>query len=300
MDNLGVPAPGRRPRALGPAAILFAVLLLLAPLPAARAAAGSLVSSAQRAAGRAEVGLRLRGWPEISGAGFTLRYPPALAAQAPVAAAALRRFEGPVWQDFDLPPATRVDAVLVTPGEMARLVGVAGGAAPLGAYYDGVVWLLAPASFLPAGPGLLADYEQSGPVAHELTHVADAEDSGGRVPAWLDEGLAQYEDWRLTGYVWTGAGFSDGVYSWAQLTGNFSALPDVPLAYRQALAATAAVCRQGPGTCLGVLRALRSGESVPEALTRAVGAQALARLEAGAAWRPGAAPQPGPGAGPAP
>lgn len=297
MDTLV--APRRRPPALGPLALLLAVLLLLAPLPAVRADAASAAAAAQRASGRAEVALRLRDWPQLHGPGFTLRYPAALAGQAPVVAAALARYEPEVMADFGL-PSSGVSAVLVTPSEMARDVGAPGGDPPLGAFYEGVVWLLAPEAFLPPGPGLTRAYELDGPAAHELTHLADAEVSGGRVPAWLDEGLAQYEDWRLTGYVWTGAGFSGPVYSWAQLTRQFETLPNVALAYRQALAATADVCRQGPGTCVSVLRALRSGESVTTALEHAVGAGGLARLESGPAWGPGTAPQPGPGAGPAP
>lgn len=292
-------SPARR--RLAPLVALLAALVFLLPFPAVRAAAVTGASSLQRTAGRLAVESRLASWPELRGPGFSLRYPPALAAQAPVGAAAIARFAPEVLHDYGLTSAEApVSAVLVSASEMRRFVGGPLGDPPLGAYYEGVVWLLAPETFLPAGPGLAAAYAQEGPVAHELTHLADAVASGGRTPAWLDEGLAQYEDWRLTGYVWASAGFSAGTYTWAQLNGSFYTLPDVALAYRQALAATAALCRTGPGTCLGILHALRAGEPLAAALRRAVGPAAVAQLEAGADWAPGTAPEPGPGAGPAP
>ncbi len=297
---LVVPAPRRR-RLPPLGALLAAVLVFLLPFPTLRAAAVTGASSLQRTAGRLEVESRLHGWPELRGAGFSLRYPAALASQAPVVAAAIARFAPEVLHDYGLTPAEApVQAVLVTPAEMQRFVGGPAGDAPLGAFYEGVVWLLAPEAFLPPGPGLAAAYAQGGPVAHELTHLADAVASGGRTPPWLDEGLAQYEDWRLTGYVWSAAGFSAGTYSWSQLNGNFYALPNIALAYRQALAATATLCRAGPGTCVGILHALRSGEPLSQALRGAVGPDGLGRLQAGADWLPGTAPQPGPGAGPVP
>ena len=267
------------------------------------AAAGTAANTAIRDVQRARVLVELRGWPHRTVPRLTVYYAPGLARDARVVASAAETYWPEVMRDYGLGASTpRAVLVVVTPSQMTRFVGGASTDPPLGAYYQGVDWLLAPSAFLPSGSRLTAAYAQSGPVAHELTHMADALLSGGRTPRWLDEGLAQYEDWRLTGYVWVqaGNGFNGGVYSWAALTQHFDNLPDMALAYRQALAATAAICRTGAGTCTRILAELRAGEPVEQALQRAVGSIRLRALQTGAAWQPGEAPQPGTPAGPRP
>ena len=295
----------RRARAGLVLLVAGAGLLLFGPLRPAAAVAAAATASAMRSAERARVLLEVGRWPQLrfDGGALTVYSGPGLAADASVAAAALVTDYPQVLRDFGLTPATAPAIVVVVSGaDMARFVG--GGAAdpPLGAYYQGVIWLLAPSAFLPAGPDLAAAYAQAGPAAHELTHLADDLVSGGRTPRWLDEGLAQYEDWRLTGYVWVQGdnGFSGSTYDWTQLTRDFDALPDVALAYRQALAATASICNSGPGVCVGILQRLRAGVSPTQALLQAIGPARLAALTAGAAWRPGLEPQPGAAEGPVP
>ncbi len=293
------PAPISR---LAAAAVLLS-LLFAGPARPAVAAAVTAVNAAARDAQRGRVLFEVRNWPTVRGAGFSIHYPAPLAAQVPAVQAAVSLYYPEVLRDYGLTSRQApADVVVVTAGQMARFVGGASLDPPLGAYYEGVVWLLAPEAFLPAGPDLPTQYAESGPVAHELTHLADAVASGGRTPAWLDEGLAQYEDWRLTGYVWVEPDnqFVGRLYSWSQLTGGWSGLPNVALAYRQALAATADVCRTGPGTCVRILHALRAGEAVRQALTQAVGPADLARLESGSAWSTGPGPLPDTAAGPVP
>lgn len=282
---------------------LAAALLVLGPLRPAVALAADAAHGALRAADRERVRLQVASWPRMSGSGFTLYYAPGLSADAAVVAAAVRADYPRVMADFGLSVhAVGAQIVVVDPAQMAAFVGAASSDPPLGAYYEGTVWLLAPSAFLPPGPDLAAQYLQQGPAAHELTHLADDLRSGGTVPVWFDEGLAQYEDWRLTGYVWTepDSGFTGPVYSWTQLTRGFTGLPNVALAYRQALAAVASVCRSGPGACAGVLADLRAGQSMDTALSHTVGAAGLKALRSGAAWPPGHAPQPGTPAGPLP
>jgi|GEM_PF-5132341 len=297
--------PAARGGGLGTAVslALAAALLFWGPLRPAAAVAAGATNAVLRGAERQKVLLQVRSWPHLAGGGFNIYYAPGLGADAAVVAAAARTYYPEVLRDYGLAPgAAPAVLVVLSSADMARYVGAGSGDPPLGAYYEGVVWLLAPSAFLPPGPDLAGRYAQDGPVAHELTHLADDLRSGGRIPAWFDEGLAQYEDWRLTGYVWTQAdnGFGGSVYSWTQLTQGFAQLPDAALAYRQALAATASVCRAGPGTCTAVLRDLRAGMSMDKALLRTVGASGLAALEAGTAWRPGTAPRPGGTAGPRP
>ena len=295
----------RRPRLLlrvAAAALLAAALAVLRSDVARAVEAGlarvhPLVVDAVRAATAAG----LRGWAVRRAGPFAVYYLPGDGRDAAVAAAAVARLWPEVARDFDLAPDAGHGVVVVAPpATMARVGGTPRADPPLGAYADGVVWLLAPSAALGPDPTVAA-YVRSGTVAHELTHLADDLVADGRTPAWLDEGLAQYEAWRLTGYVWQppAAELAGPPYPWAELTRDWARLPDVALAYRQALEATAAVCRARAGACLAVLRDLRDGWSVEAAVAAAAGHETLARLEAGAAWS-GPPPAPGGPAGPPP
>ncbi len=281
-------------------AVMAAALSFLLPLRPAVAAAAAESNALARTFEREQVLLALRAWPHLSYPNLTVYYAPHLARDAAIVGAAAQQSYSRVLADFGLPPNTPAVLVVVSAAQLAQHVGVS---STLGDYYDGVIWLLAPSAFLPPGPGLRARYDQVGPVVHELTHLADDLAAGGLPPVWFDEGLAQYEDWRLTGYVWSqsGSGFEDGTYSWRQLTSpNFYQLSNLALAFRQALAATAAICRSGPGACNRVLADLRSGMNMDQALQATIGPTALHALERGAAWRPGEEPEPGAAAGPRP
>jgi hypothetical protein len=297
MNMTAWPA-ARRPAALL-AALVTALLLLLTMRPAL-AAAATETNTMALAVQRARVRMQLRDWPRLTYPHLTVYYAPGLAQDATIVAATAQQSSAQVFTDFGLPADTPAVLVVVSAWQLAADTGTTG---TVGDFYKGVIWLLAPSAFLPSGPGLQARYAQVGPVVHELTHLADDLAAGGLPPVWFDEGLAQYEDWRLTGYVWTpaGSGFGSGTYSWQQITSpGFYQLPNLALGFRQALALTAAVCRTGPGVCTGILHDVRSGMTMDAALRAAIGPTALRALENGTAWRPGEAPQMGTVAGPRP
>ena len=205
-------------------------------------------------------------------------------------------------RDFGILGSGRHPLVVATAAQMQRAAAGAVTAPPLGLYVNGVIWLLEPSAFLPAGPGLEAQYAAQGPVVHELTHLANDLDSAGRDPVWLDEAISQYEDWRITGYVWVapGAGFNGTTYTLAQLERGFYALPNQPLAFHQAFAAAALLCGQGPGVCVRILHLLGNGKSLPQAVTAAAGPRVAGALASGAAWQAGWTPPWPPQAAPAP
>ncbi len=288
-------------RRAAPLALLAAALaaLLLIPFRPAGGIAPALRAGV-RDLQRAQLAWTLRAWPRLHQGGLTVYYAPGLGSQADIVVAAARLALPQVLRDFALPADT--PAVLVV-ADAAQIQRHTGAVDVLGAYAGGVIWLLPPSAFLRAGAGLAAAYDATGPVVHELTHLADNLTAGRLPPIWLDEGLAAYEDWRLTGYVWVQAhsGFGGPTYNWQQLSGpGFYHLPDQALAFRQALAAVAAICGSGPGACDRLLGDMRSGMSTDGALQAVLGRAGFAALQAGADWRPGRAPVAGAPPPPAP
>lgn len=141
----------------------------------------------------------------------------------------------------------------------------------LGAYYEGVVHILAPGAWLPAERwSLLARaFWHSGPVPHELTHLLLDLETDGNLPSWYNEGVAQWEEERLTGYVWTSPAGDLARHRWytfGQLD-RFYALPNEALAYREALLfVQTLVAKEGEAGLARIDQRLGAGQSFPEAL----------------------------------
>lgn len=106
----------------------------------------------------------------------------------------------------------------------------------VGLYAGGTIRILNPEAWIPE-PGWRAAFRYEGPVPHEIGHALLADIAHGHYPAWFNEGVAQYEDEAVTGFVWLTASnrWSAPLYSMAQLTQNFYGLPNQSLAYREGL-----------------------------------------------------------------
>ncbi len=176
-------------------------------------------------------------------------------------------------------------AVMADGGDMAGVLGPRYGFNTLGAYWRGVILVLSPRAWLDtADPAWRERFLREGPVVHELAHLVLDRVTLGRVPPWLDEGVAQYVEYALTGYEWTeGDAATLPVHSLTQLSRSFRALPDEATAYREAfLFVRFLVERSGEGALADLARRLRRGEDGLAA------AAAVARLETDGletAWR---------------
>jgi hypothetical protein len=141
-----------------------------------------------------------------------------------------------VW----LPDQSPKPIVVRLHGSQESLQQVLGGhyAPTVGAYYLGRLELLAPEAWR-SGLGqeeALAYYEAEGPVVHELTHLLLDYQAVGKYPIWFSEGLAQYWEMRLRGYVWQegGTDWRKQPHSLADIDRNFTVLPEA-IAYQEAL-----------------------------------------------------------------
>ncbi len=238
------------------------------------------------AAERRKIELERIGRPRLTSAHFVVYYPRGFHHDAEIVDTTLEQYYPQVWKDYGLKEGTTHWPVVVeSEREMVRTFGAD---PPIGAYWQGTLWFLAPSMWLAEGPSMASAYAKDGPVPHELTHLTNDIVGDGRVPIWLDEGLSQYEDWELSGYVWyvpSRNSFSLPKYSWGQLTGNFYGLPDQPMAFRQVVAATAAICRAGSGVCLKVVEQIGRGETAMTAIRSVLGQRAFVRWYRGLYWQ---------------
>lgn len=298
LDASGIPIPaaaaarlppaGRNRRLLGGLTVLAAVAAALLASAgrspavalgwAARSVTVAVLSRAEMAA--------VAGEPHLTTAHFSIAYPAGDAADASIVSRSLARYYPEVTAHFGVHPQGRLPVRIETAAGMARVFGSSGGSPPIGAYWRGVLWFLAPSDWLGRNQ---ASYDRYGPVPHEMAHEMDDMRTAGALPAWLDEGVAQFEEWRDNGYVWRDAAnrLNQPLYSWRQLQSGFYRLPNQALAYREAFLVVRSL---GPRGVNRLLTDIAAGESADHALAAIVGPARYRALAAGAAWR-----QPGTG-----
>ncbi len=166
--------------------------------------------------------------------------------------------------------------VRLHPTQAALQQALGGSYAPtLGAYYLGKLELLAPQAWQPHLnlDEAIAFYAQQGPVVHELTHLLLDYQVAVSYPVWFSEGMAQYWEERLRGYVWQEGGLAwrEAPHSLDQLTDHFSSLPEA-IAYQEALSLVSFLYeRMGDGGVNQLLTALGRGQTFTVALQAAYG-----------------------------
>jgi hypothetical protein len=210
-------------------------------------------------------------WPRISTSDFDIYYVRGQKPEAKLVLGAMTKalpFEQDNLQVRLKSPLT----VVIYPSlrTLNESVGESPDASNIGYDYDGVVDILSPAAWLGTSARAFDTFLQEGPSDHELGHALLNLKADGNYPDWFNEGIAQYEDYRVTGYQWitpTNA-LTGPLYSMAQLDTNFYALPNQSRAYREGLGlVTYLQVVHGHATFLRFLNRLARGQSFPEALT---------------------------------
>ncbi len=160
--------------------------------------------------------------------------------------------------------------------------GRGGGFQALGAYWGGVIQVLTPRYWLADAPQMDAVHllVTRGPFVHEYTHyLLDRTIPGGNYPRWLSEGLAQYVEYRETGYLWLEADNQisrpvslEALYGLEDLEDHFDALENTSLAYREAFLLVAFLDdAYGSARTNLLVKGLADGLSFSTALRQAVG-----------------------------
>ncbi len=183
---------------------LLLVFLLLNPRPLAQMA----YRAVRETAGWLPIRLDQR-WKQLEGERFRLFYQES---DEPVASGVLLDLEEArselAARSVSLAFPGRQVAFLYP--SQAALAGALGqsGSQTLGAYHLGKLHLLSPLAWLPGvePQAALIEYRSTGPVVHELVHLGLDYSVAGNTPLWFSEGLAQYWELELNGYLWHESG----------------------------------------------------------------------------------------------
>jgi len=172
---------------------------------------------------------------------FYVKFKPGNRAAAELVLETAELFYPEVTEDFGFNTRTRIPIIMyASREELNKNFGWDADNSAMGVYWAGTIRVLAPDAWIHETDlrSVRDRFISSGPMAHELTHLVVDYLTGGNYPRWFTEGVAQYEEYKLTGFQINGPGFYEGLslYSMRELDDKFDALPDQSLAYWESLA----------------------------------------------------------------
>ncbi|MCL5115750.1 MAG: hypothetical protein M1272_01170 [Firmicutes bacterium] len=194
---------------------------------------------AARDADIAATEVRLSGWPTLQNAHFRVYYPPGQAREASwVLTSATQALPYEEQNLTEVPQHRLTIVVYSTQAAMNASVGLPADANNIGYDYNGVMDILSPEAWIGTDAEAKKAFLTQGPVPHELGHALLNLKANANYPNWFNEGVAQYEDMKVTGYQWITPtnSLTGPLYTMSQLDHSFYELPNQSLAYRQGLA----------------------------------------------------------------
>lgn len=218
---------------------------------------------------------------------FRIKYTQADADTVEMIAEAAEAAYTPVTQKLRYAPPGKT-LLLVQPNkdELRQAFGWSGNESAMGVYWGGVIQLLSPHAWLSSGASV-QEFIHSGPMVHEYTHLVFDHLTNGNYPRWFTEGLAQYVEYRTNDYEWqTPTNNLDGkLYTMAELEGDFDALPNQSLAYRQSLAAVRYIDQvYGEDKLSEIINGLQGGQKMEQVIQRSLGLDYVAFEQAWQQW----------------
>ncbi|HWI54391.1 MAG TPA: hypothetical protein VNT57_01755, partial [Desulfobacteria bacterium] len=159
---------------------------------------------------------------------------------------------------------------------LGRSFGWAADESAMGVYWTGVIRVLSPDAWVDEDdPDKFREvFESEGPIAHEFTHLVVDYLTKGNYTRWFTEGIAQYEEERLTGYQmeYRKIKHPGQLYPLSKMDNDFDNLKDQGLAYYESLqAVNYIVDRYGEEGLQKVLKDLGSGYTLEKSFTRSLG-----------------------------
>lgn len=205
---------------------------------------------------------------------FYVKFRPEDRADAELVLETAELFYEPVTSDFGYTPRGRVPIILYSSkADLNRSFGWEAKESAIGVYYAGSIRVLTPRSWIcETGPGSVKEtFISSGPMVHEFTHLMVDYLTGGNYPRWFTEGLAQYEEYKLTGFEFNepAGSVNQSLYSMRDIAENFDDLPNQSLAYREAFTAVRYIAGvYGEKTLYDLISSLGEGMEFEKAMQK--------------------------------
>lgn len=223
------------------ASALLAVLFIVSVFLLIRVPDGirGYIYSIFRDVARGQMLFKTTGWHQLDDSQFIIRYRGNEQA-ARLVQESSRLFYHRICSDFSYTPEQKIPIVVYySKEELNASFNWPASENAMGVYWGGVIRVLAPEVWIDeSDPGTVKQiFQQAGPMAHEMTHLVLDYVARGNYPRWFTEGVAQYEEFKITGFILDDqAGFwEQELYPLKKMDRNFDSLPDQSLAYRQSL-----------------------------------------------------------------
>jgi len=256
---------------------LVLVLLGMALLIKEPVLVKSFVYKVFREAVKVQMNWQTRNWNEIEGAHFLIRYQSQDSNIAEMVLSEAEKSYAPVSKQFGYSPAGKIQVVIYpTKESLGRSFGWAADESAMGVYWAGVIRVLSPNVWVgEEDPQRLKEtFATEGPMVHELTHLMVDYLTGGNYTRWFTEGIAQYEEAKLTGFqmAYREIGHPDELYPFALMDREFDNLGDESLAYFQSFQAVNYLAeRYGEERIREILQSLGKGYGMEKSFRGVLG-----------------------------
>lgn len=213
----------------------------------------------------------------LNGDHFIVRYPEGNEADARLVLATAEKFYNPIAGKYGYTNRSKIP-VIVYPSrsELNRNFGWPANESAMGVYWTGVIRVLSPNVWVAEeDPHLYrAEFMNSGPMAHEFTHLVVDYVTVGNYTRWFTEGIAQYEEFKLTGFEFenTESSLDQPLYRLDEMDIYFDSLPNQSLAYRQSYLAVRYIAEvYGEESLKAILESLAKNNKIDQAIPDALG-----------------------------
>lgn len=233
--------------------------------------------AAFREVARSGILLRTYDMQTLEGEHFVVKYRPLDREYAGLVLESAERFYKPVADKYSFKARSKIPVIIYpSKKELNASFGWTANESAMGVYWAGAIRVLSPAAWVvESDPGKIREtFVASGPMAHEFTHLVVDYATRGNCPRWFTEGLAQYEEYRLTGFRFTSNSPDTGeFYPLVKMDREFDALPDQSLAYRESLSAVEyIVAVYGEEALHQMIKGLNAGQSISKVMEETLGA----------------------------
>ncbi|TCO77939.1 peptidase MA family metallohydrolase [Marinisporobacter balticus] len=169
-----------------------------------------------------------------------------------------------VCKMFDYYPKNKTTVIVYNnPDKLMENASLKQEKPPMGVYFASTIQILSPRLWITENEHIEDIFMNEGPMVHEFTHVLVDDLANGNYPLWLTEGIALYQEYMQTGYVWgEELSFEGNPYTVKELTKSFHEL-DQMLAYKRSFEIVKEMVEtQGFDYINGLLSDLGEGKSI--------------------------------------